>query len=188
MVGGGLEEPSLLAVVGIGEDDNLFVDAEGRWEPGVYIPAYLRCHPFALVTHTEEDFAVAVDMAATTVAENGEHPIFDGTELSPTAQEIVNHCARFDAQAKISAEFCKRLAELELLTGQELSLAAEEGGEETVMAKYVAVDFRKVEALDAETLQTLHKDGTLAAIYAHRFSLDMWRELLQRRVQRKQKA
>ena len=183
-----VEEPSLLAVVGVVDDINLFVDERGRWEAGAYIPAYLRCHPFALVTHTAEDFAVAVDMAATTVAENGEQPIFDGQELSAPVKESVEHCARFDAQAKITAEFCKRLAELDLLTGQELSLAPDEGGEETVVAKYVAVDFRKLQELDAETLQKLHKDGTLAAVYAHRFSLDTWRHLLERRVRRKQQG
>ena len=183
-----VEEPSLLAVVGVVDDINLFVDERGRWEAGAYIPAYLRCHPFALVTHTAEDFAVAVDMAATTVAENGEQPIFDGKELSAPVKESVEHCARFDAQAKITAEFCKRLAELDLLTGQELSLAPDEGGEETVVAKYVAVDFRKLQELDAETLQKLHKDGTLAAVYAHRFSLDTWRHLLERRVRRKQQG
>ncbi|MDH3621026.1 MAG: SapC family protein [Gammaproteobacteria bacterium] len=183
-----VEEPSLLAVVGVVDDENLFVDENGRWETGVYIPAYLRCHPFALVAHETEDFAVAVDLAATTVAEGGEPLIFDGKELSAPANEIVQHCLLFDAQAKITAEFCNRLAELELLTGQELSLAPDEGGEETVVAKYVAVDFRKLEAIDAETLQKLHKDGTLAAIYAHRFSLDTWRQLLQRRVERKKRA
>ena len=183
-----VEDPSLLAVVGVVDDVNLFVDEQGQWEAGVYIPAYLRCHPFALVSHTSEDFAVAVDMAATTVAENGEQPIFDGQELSAPVKDSVEHCARFDAQAKLTAEFCKRLAELDLLTGQELSLAPEKGAEETVVAKYVAVDFRKLEALDAETLQKLHRDGTLAAIYAHRFSLDTWRQLLERRIQRKKKA
>ena len=180
-----IEEPSLLAVVGVLDDRNLFVDDSGYWEAGTYIPAYLRCHPFALVSHTDDQFAVAVDIKASTVAENAEQPFFDGKELTAPVQERVDHCARFDAQLKITAEFCSRLAELQLLTGQEVSLTPDGEAEEMAVAKYIAVDFRKLESLDPETLQTLHADGTLAHIYAHRFSLDLWRQLLDRRVRRK---
>src|ERR1700761_3215918 len=35
-----------LAVVGCRDGENAFVDGNGRWRPGVYIPAYLRAWPF----------------------------------------------------------------------------------------------------------------------------------------------
>ena len=42
-----LENPVPLAIVGILEDRNLFVGDDGKWHPYAYVPAYLRCHPFA---------------------------------------------------------------------------------------------------------------------------------------------
>ena len=45
----------------------------------------------------------------------------------------------------------------------------------------IAVDLKKLKELDAATLQQLHVDGTLSAIYAHCFSLDNWLHLLERR-------
>lgn len=175
-----VEEPSLLAVVGVLDDRNLFVDNDGQWERGAYIPAYLRCYPFGLVTHKEDQYAVAVDMAAPNIVENAAQPFFEGGELAPPVQERVDHCAQFDAQLKVTAGLCKRLAALKLLTGQALTVTPE--GEEQVLAKYVAIDLRKVRDLDAATLRELHLDGTLATIYAHRFSLDLWHQLLARRA------
>ncbi len=179
-----VENPSLLAVVGVLDDENLFVDENGQWEAGTYIPAYLRCYPFALVTHSEGQYAVAIDLAAPNIAENAEQPFFEGKELAPVIQARVDHCARFDAHLKLTAEFCRRLADLKLLTGQELEVETTETGEKKVVAKYIAVDLPKVRDLDADILRELHLDGTLASIYAHRFSLDLWNQLLERRVRR----
>jgi hypothetical protein len=179
-----VENPSLLAVVGVLDDQNLFVDESGQWEAGTYIPAYLRCYPFALVKHSEDQYAVAVDVAAPNIAEDAEQPFFEGKELAPVIQARVDHCARFDANLKQTAEFCRRLADLKLLTGQELAVEPDGKGDKQVVAKYIAVDLPKVRDLDADILRELHLDGTLAAIYAHRFSLDLWNNLLERRVRR----
>jgi len=37
------------AVVGLRENENLFVDATGNWRDDAYIPAYVRRYPFCLV-------------------------------------------------------------------------------------------------------------------------------------------
>ncbi len=52
------ETPVLIAMVGIIEDQNLFVDETGHWERNTYVPSYLRCHPFALARRRSDEYAV----------------------------------------------------------------------------------------------------------------------------------
>lgn len=175
------DKPSLVAAVGIIEDQNLFVGDDGQWAPDTYIPAYLRCYPFTVIPHSEGQLAVAIDRASTAISQNAEQPFFEGGELAPEISKRVDMCLTLDAQVRETFAFCARLAELDLLIGQEVTLTAREGDEKHTLGGYYAVDFRKLRELDAESLHVLHRDGALAAIYAHRFSLDRWPRLLDRR-------
>ena len=44
------ENPKPLAVVGLVDDINLFVDEEGNWERNRYIPGYVRRYPFGVAS------------------------------------------------------------------------------------------------------------------------------------------
>lgn len=176
-----IEQPSLLAVVGVLEDRNLFVEQDGQWDKSAYIPAYARCYPFSLVARPEEQYAVAIDRAAPSIAENAELPFFEGKDLTPQTQARVDFCVQFDEQLKATRTICNRLAELQVLSGQEVTYTPKDAdGEEHSLGSYVAVDFNKLNELDTTVLHQLHIDGTLATVYAHRFSLDLWLYLLDR--------
>ncbi|MEI9982489.1 MAG: SapC family protein [Aliidongia sp.] len=47
------------AVLGYRPGENLFVDAEGRWATGVYVPWYVRCYPFAILDGPQPDSFIA---------------------------------------------------------------------------------------------------------------------------------
>lgn len=184
----GIERPSLVAVVGVFEDANLFIDEKGQWEPTAYIPAYVRCYPFALVARQDDQLAVIIDRTAPVISEQPELPFFDGSALTPEIEQRVDMCGQYHAQVSATRHFCNKLAEYNLLKGQELTFTPQDGGEEQSLGAFVAVDFEKLQELDTATLQQFHKDGTLGAIYAHRFSLDMWRRLLERYWRRGQSS
>ena len=176
-----LKEPSLLAVVGVLDDRNLFVDENGQWDPSVYVPAYIRCHPFALASRPDDQFAVVIDRAAEVIAENAEQPFFDGTKLTPAIQARVDLCAQFRAHREATQAFCEKMVELDLLSGQQVTFHSNDGGEEQSTGPYIAVNFDKFKQLDGDTMKQLSQDEMLSAIYAHRFSLDNWYPLLERR-------
>jgi hypothetical protein len=67
------------------------------------------------------------------------------------------------------------------LSGQQATFTPDGQEKQQTIASYVAVDFDKLQKLDAATLERLFRDGTLSAIYAHRFSLENWFRLLERR-------
>ena len=176
-----LKKPSLLAVVGVFEDRNLFVDDNGQWDSSAYVPAYLRCHPFALASRPNDQYAVVIDRAAPVISENPDQPFFVGRDLAPPIQARVDFCAQFSAHRPATQALCDRLVELDLLSGQQATFTPEGQEKEQTIASYVAVDFDKLQKLDATTLEKLFRDGTLSAIHAHRFSLENWFRLLERR-------
>lgn len=177
------KRPTLLAALGVLDDVNLFVDEEGQWEKSAYVPAYLRCYPFALASRPDGQHAIVIDRASPTIVEDGAQPFFDGDALAAPVQEHVNFCAQFHAYIRATDDFCNKMVELDLLSGQQVNYKGEDGSEEKTFATYVAVDPNKVDALDADAVLAMHKDGMLSSIYAQGFSLDNWIRLLERRKQ-----
>ena len=175
-----IKNPTLLAIVGVLEPVNLFIDENGQWEKGTYLPGYLRCYPFALAPRPNDQFAVVIDRAAPSICEGGKQPLFDGKSLAKPIQDHVDYCAKFSSYRQATSVFCDRLAELGLLAGQQAKFTPD-GGEEQSIGSYVAVDMAKFKELDAKTLKELHLDGTLSGIYAHAYSLDNWMRLLEKR-------
>src|SRR5580658_5654779 len=62
-----------LAVMGVGQSANLFVREDGNFEPGVYIPAYVRRYPFVLANDQQRNtLVVCIDRAAPMLGEDYE--------------------------------------------------------------------------------------------------------------------
>lgn len=179
-----LEDPVLLAVLGVVESDNLFVDDEGHWDRGGYIPSYIRCHPFALASRGEGEYAVMIDESSNAISSDPEIPFFAGEEMNPDIQARLDLCGQFRAESERSRQFCQRVKDLGLLNGQRVQQARADGTEEKV-ADYVTIDANRLKDLDKDILQQLHQDGSLAAIYSQLFSLENWNRLIARRNERR---
>lgn len=177
-----MDDPVLLAVLGLFDGQNLFVSRAGEWEKDVYVPAYLRCHPFAFAEGPDDKFAVVIDRTARTITESPDEPFFEDQELSAKTQARVDFYGQYGAERLKTREFCRRVAELGLLSGQEVTRSVR--GERQNLASYVAVDAGKLENLNPEQLWELHRSGVLAAVFGHVFSLDTWSGLIQRHRRR----
>ena len=183
-----LENPVPLAVVGTMDDVNLFIDDNGNWERETYIPAYIRCYPFALAARSNDEFAVVIDRAAESITDNPEQPFFgDDNKVTPETQALIDFCGRYDAQAKRTAEFGLRLKELGLLAGQQVTRKTPTG-EEVPVASYVAVDSDKLNELDDAAVKELFSQGYLAGVFAHLFSLENWQVMIERMAARETQA
>lgn len=165
-----------LAVVGLQDEVNLFVDENGAWAENTYVPAYLRTHPFALARTGGDRVALVLDRDGAGVSENPELPFFDGEKLTDAIQQRVDFCRAYDAETQRTQTFCKRLVELDVLSMQSMR---QEGAEQDLV-RFRAIDAEKFSALGAELIDELFRDGTLASVTAHLFSLDRWGELLRR--------
>ncbi len=175
--------PVPMAVLGVLEARNLFVDDDGAWQVPSYVPAYLRCYPFALATAKDDRLALVVDRAAATVSDRPDVPFFEGDALSPAVQERLELCRTYEAERQRTQAFCQMLVRHGLLVRQEARHAID-GQEEQTIARYFAVDPDRLMALDRDTVDAMFRDGSLGAITAHLFSLDNFDELVRLRQQR----
>jgi len=183
-----LENPVPLAIVGLLDDVNLFVE-DGQWDDMCYVPTYLRCHPFAFAQEKGGQLAVVVDRAAASVSESPEYPFFgeDG-QPSEHTQALMDLCAQYEAERRRTSEYCRKLVELDLLVTLRVARNAEGATEQEALADYVGIDAAKLDALPADAIYDLHKVGFLSASYLHLYSLENWRHLMARRVKRSQAA
>lgn len=177
------EQPMPLAVVGAGDGVNLFVDENGKWEAGAYVPAYLRRYPFALARGSEDQYAVVIDRAAEVIGDAPDQPFFDEDKVTPETQAIIDFCGRYDAEGSRTGEFGTFLREKELLTRQQATQSWPDG-EEHPVADYYAVDEQRLNEFQAENLDELLRNGYLGCIFAHRFSLENWPRLVERHMRR----
>jgi hypothetical protein len=183
-----LENPVPLAVVGTRDDVNLFIDENGNWERETYIPAYIRCYPFALAARSNEEFAVVIDRAAESISDDPEQPFFgDDRKVTPQIQALIDFCGRYDAETKRTVQFGLRLKELGLLAGQQVT-SKTQNGEEVPVATYVAVDSEKLNNLDDVVVRELFGQGYLAGVFAHLFSLENWQVMIDRMAAREKPA
>ncbi len=177
--------PMLLAATGVIDDENLFVDEKGAWEPKTYVPAYVRRYPFGIASDSDSDrFAIVIDRAFDGLGEGGEIPLFENGEPSENTKKAIDFCQGYERDRFMTKQFCEKLKELELLEGQKANFTAEGSSEEHSFAEYIGVSEQAVKKLTGDQLAELRDNGMLPIVYAMLMSLGNWPLLLQRRAER----
>lgn len=179
-----------LAVVGMIDDENLFVDAEGEWEVNTYIPGYLRRYPFALANDRGSDpqnprMAMIVDEAYEGVRENGELPFF-GPNGEPTdsMKQAMEFCQTYERDRMMTLQFAEELMKYDLLAEQVAQFTPEGATEPQPFAKYVGIEEKRLNELDDDKFLALRKANILPILYAQLMSMGNWRSLMERRARR----
>jgi hypothetical protein len=172
-----------LAVLGAAREQNTFVDEEGRWKDGVYIPAYLRRFPFLLVrvAPQSEELALCLDPNAPQFSEAEGEPLFD-EEGKPTA--MANRAFEFTRAVEASflrtKDFVDGLVMLGLLAPAAIQF--EQGGRTTRVDGFHAVQKEALAKLSGEQLVMLRDKGWLEPLHAHLFSVAALPALAQQRA------
>ncbi len=177
----GKEQPTPLAILGLPDQVNLFVDDEGKWDPLCYVPTYLRRHPFAFAKDEGGRTMLVIDRAAAAVTTEPEFPFFVDGEPSEYTNSLMQLCSVYERERHLTQAFCARLVELDLLALQEASYTDEgSSAEKQVIANYVCIDSQKLTELERDVIYELHREGLLSAMYLHLYSLQNWRDLMLR--------
>ncbi|WP_419253198.1 SapC family protein [Caulobacter sp. ErkDOM-YI] len=173
-----------LAVMGLNNGENLFVNADGSIDAGVYIPAYIRRYPFVLANDESQDrLIVCIDKGSSLLSEAGETKLFDEKgEPTEYTQNCIKFCDDFEAERRRTDSFVQLLKDNDLF---ELKTAiftptdeAGQPGQPQTVAEYYGVSEEKLNALPVEKLRELQTNGALAQIYAHLVSLVGWDRLI----------
>src|SRR6201991_3549105 len=172
------DEKLPLSVMGLNAGDNMFLRPEGLFEPGVYIPAYVRRYPFVFANDdSNQQMVLCVDRDAEFVVEGGDLPFFNADgQPSDYTKSCMEFCDSFEQERQRTMSFVQILKDLDLfeLKTANFTPPTMEGqppAEPQKIAEYFGVSEEKLNQLPAEKFIELRENGALAQIYAHLISL-----------------
>ncbi len=167
-----------VAIMGLRDNENLFVDSKGEWIEDAYIPAYIRRYPFIFSEMPGNDqLSLCIDMADGITEEGGEQKFFeeDG-KPSTLSSNALEFCKSYHAAAQHTIEFGKALAAAGILVDRQAEIGIG-AGKRINFSGFRIVDEKKLADLDDKTFLEWRKKGWLPFIYAHLFSGAQWQRL-----------
>lgn len=172
---------TLAALLGLRDGENLFVDADGKWESGTYVPAFARRYPFILAEAGtgETDLTVCIDEASDRLGEGTGEPLFDADgKEAPLLQSATTFLTLFHAEMQQTALFAQTLFDAGLLVPKTIGIVR--GENKHMLEGLFVVDREKLGALDDASALALFRTGALFAADAHLVSLGQIERLAQR--------
>jgi hypothetical protein len=170
-----VEEPGAdsfmpVALFGLEQGANVFVDASGRWQAS-YVPAVVRGYPFSLVrTGRGDRHALCIDVDSDCVGESAGEPLFsDSGQPSPALEEARSYFARLRQMQVLTDAYADALKQANLLTP--FSVRAKRGDRTVDLEGCYVVNETRLDALSDQGLLALRHRGWLASTYAHVASL-----------------
>jgi hypothetical protein len=179
------ENPVPLALMGLNEGVNTFVDDEGKLIDQVYVPAYVRRYPFLLAKLREDtdELSLCFDPSANAIGdfEEGE-PLFTDGAASEATKTILSFCEQFEQAGQRTTLFMKELVDNGLLMDGEVSIQMVDQDKPFIYRGFQMVSEDKLRELRGDTLRKMMKSGLLPLVHAHLFSLQTMREVFGRQV------
>ena len=173
-----------LAVFGLAQGENLFVDGS-RWSAD-YMPAQLRAYPFATARVDARRHAICIDRAWAGFSESEGTPLFgDDGQPGALVREMRELLDRLEGETQRTRAFCDRLLALDLLRDMRFDATLPDG-QKIAVDGFLAVDEKRLAELADADIVALHRDGLLALVTLHQFSLGNLRRLVERRRRRQQ--
>lgn len=171
-----------LALLGMNEGVNIFIDEEGKYPDGTYLPAYLRRYPFMLarLTPDAEELSLCFDPTAGAlgVFDDGEALFADGKPADVTTA-ILKFCEDFEQAGARTQAFMQDLAKMDLLMDGEVSISQPDR-DPYIYRGFRMVNEEKMRELRGDELRKMNQNGMLPLLHAHMFSLQLMREIFAR--------
>jgi hypothetical protein len=182
-----MDDAGPMALLGLRPNENLLVDANGHWAPGIYVPAFVRRYPFILAEKPAgaegDDFTVFLDEAYVGFGNDEGERLFkeDGTD-SEMLTNAVGFLGEFQQHVVRTHAFMDQLRKHQLLEPRNIRL--EKDGNAINLNGLFVVNEEKLRQLDEKTAHEFLEEGVLGWIYAHLLSLPNIDRLAQRLSER----
>ena len=168
-----------VAVMGVRNEQNLYVNSEGQWTAS-YVPAFVRRYPFIFSTVDEgKTLTLCLDEAFEGCSQEGKgERLFDEAgEKSPYLEKVMSFLQEYQTHSTRTELFCKKLDELALLEPMNAQFKTP-GGQNGTLNGFFVVNRDKLKALSAEQVVDLVKTDEMEIIYLHINSMANLRETI----------
>ena len=164
------DTPLPLALVGLRENENLFVDSSGAWDTQAPVPLYVERYPFILMETAElGNYALGFDEGSELLGSEG-IPLFEEGKQTPALTEILRLCTSMKAQADQTEYFAAALQAMDLLVERRAQISV--GSNNNVsLSGFSVVDEDRFMKLPDQVWLEWKQSGWVGLIYAHFFSL-----------------
>lgn len=179
-------EPIPIALMGLNEGVNVFVDDEGKLNEPIYVPAYIRRYPYLLarLRPDSEEMSLCFDPTSDGIGEFEEgEALFENGEPTEITKNILGFNESFEQAGARTAAFMKELANLGLLMDGEMSIQPEGADQPFIYRGFQMIDEKKLTDVRGDQLRKMNQSGMLPLIYAHMFSLSLMRDVFGRQAQ-----
>ncbi len=174
-----------VALLGLDEKQNLFVDEKGQWTAD-YIPAYIRRYPFILAVPDDKlstTFTVCIDESfpGFNTAKEG-NALFDeqGEQLA-FLKQAVDFIKDYQTHVRLTTLFCENLSKLDLLEPMRADIQMA-SGTKYALNGFLCVNKEKLKTLKPEQLADLVNSNQMELIFAHLASLSNIKNNLMKRL------
>jgi hypothetical protein len=176
-----------LALMGLNEGVNAFIDHDGKLTEDVYVPAYARRYPYMLarLTPEAEELSLCFDPTSEALGEFKDGDALfdsDGKPADPV-QTALNFCEQFEQAGARTQALVDELNKHDLLMDGEIAITANDNPEKPYIYRgFKMVNEEKLRDLDAETAKAWTANGIMAIIFAHLFSMQLMSTVFSRQM------
>lgn len=161
---------SIVAVLGLGADKNLYLGGAGEWL-AEYTPARLRAYPFALLPNNEGEKILCISESHLTQSLDA-HRMFNGDALDESVSEYLNLLNLCEQNQLITQAACNLLDAVGIIEPWRITLKdAKDESTSTEIQGLYRINEDKLNELDSTQFLTLRSNGALALAYAQLFSI-----------------
>lgn len=168
-------------ILGIRDQENLFVTGDGQWQPK-YVPAFVRRYPFVFSSTDEgASFTLCIDEEFSGCNQEGRgERLFDSQgERTQYLQSMLGFLQAFQVDFQRTQAFCQGLKKLDLLEPMQAQFQLGTG-QQVSLAGFSAINRERLNALSGDKLEELAKAQGLEAMYAHLFSLKNFASMVEK--------
>lgn len=179
------DNPVPLALMGLNEGVNTFVDTDGKLINPVYVPAYIRRYPFLLarLNPQSEDLSLCFDPTSGAIGQFDDgDALFENGEPTQPVQAVLEFCKNFEEAGQRTGFFMEELKKADLLMDGEVAIQPEGSDKPYIYRGFQMVDENKLRELRGDVLRKMMQNGILGLIFAHLFSLQLMREVFAEQV------
>ena len=172
--------PVPLALMGLNEGVNVFVDDNGQPTREMYVPAYVRRYPFLLarLRPDTDELSLCFDPTSGVLGEFDEgDALFENGEPTVVVNGTLEFCEKFEQAGATSGFFMNELINNKLLIDGEATIQLPDNSQPFVYRGFQIVSEERVLELRGDVVRKLVQNGVMPLIYAHLFSLQLMQVL-----------